>query len=810
MKAYFHNLPETSDTPMRALEGKGIAEDKRYLNAKSPWTLAHLDMKLLQGFYNNPQVPPSMKTKLKTAMMIKPTLKSKSKTKLNKLLRGGLAGVSKASGFIQRLMAENKKKHEGRYMNPTWELHPESTMKRAEEFDWKKLASDGQGGLNRTGNPYGASPFITKHFRNRAVAEGKADKETEAQRKARRAWTNRMAEPIHEDLENHFGNIRTDLFSDDEPETVAVRATRSDPAPKPEAPKADDRVFTIKDIKQLPKDKAEADIQDRYRTMGKLHTMLMDIVFENRKIKLAGAIKILEEKGVKNKKGEALSSGYISPLLKDAKEDVETGIADTLKYEEFHTRSAPLKSVLEKFSKNRKSINEAKNILQALRWEKEEKDYQIRREEERKAEIKRREEERLERIEEAKRQKEEEKRLAEEAVALQEKEFKESRAIAKTKLKANLPPKAQMDKWKETWARYKGRELDRWEKNYWFGDVLRRWYGPGSFPGKDKTGTEKNIPESEYPKEPKLKYEVIPGEFYPGRDKVPKKRLTAKSQAESDAYNALIRKQNEEYTLSKNNIKEMAVEFVKWLFHKALPLYDYELLEDVEVDKFKRFLVLTSESGKFSMAWGLKDDEAIAEDMIEPVQAERTGFSFSKVYKIDHKDGEDDEWSKLSFDDIYAKNTPRGQPRQGLVLLGNNPPDDPIDWALPKGIAQIIRPLWEELMEYTEEEEAPKNEIVQLPEAPAPKNATTSEYPKDFSTRMKNIATILRANAGLSLAGIASKLNKDYKDRGANGDLTKSAINKAVNVVKDWLKKGGQTGSGKPQRGIDEYVMCGV
>ena len=57
------------------LEGGGIAEDKRWINSKSPWTLAHLDAKVLQGFYNNPAVPPSMKKKLKEALMIKPTLK---------------------------------------------------------------------------------------------------------------------------------------------------------------------------------------------------------------------------------------------------------------------------------------------------------------------------------------------------------------------------------------------------------------------------------------------------------------------------------------------------------------------------------------------------------------------------------------------------------------------------------------------------------------------------------------------------------------------------------------------------------------
>ena len=159
------------------LEGGGIAEDKRWINSKSPWTLAHLDAKVLQGFYNNPAVPPSMKKKLKEALMIKPTLKKK--------LKGGLSGVSKASGFIRRLMWENSHKHDGAYGNPTWALAKDSKMKKAVKFDYKKLASPEQGGLNKE-RPYGASPFISHHFstEERKPRE-KSKPETEAQKKAR-------------------------------------------------------------------------------------------------------------------------------------------------------------------------------------------------------------------------------------------------------------------------------------------------------------------------------------------------------------------------------------------------------------------------------------------------------------------------------------------------------------------------------------------------------------------------------------------------------------------------------------------------
>ena len=167
MNLHFHDL-----------EGGGIAEDKRMINAKSPWTLAHMDMKILQGFYNNPAVPPSMKTKLKGAMMMKPSLKKKK-------LSGGLAGVSKASGFIQRMMAENKKKHSGQYRKPTSPAHKDSTMSQWKAFDYKKLANADQGGEGEA--DYGASPFIQKYFKDGTVpfTKGNTAKESQKQKEAR-------------------------------------------------------------------------------------------------------------------------------------------------------------------------------------------------------------------------------------------------------------------------------------------------------------------------------------------------------------------------------------------------------------------------------------------------------------------------------------------------------------------------------------------------------------------------------------------------------------------------------------------------
>jgi hypothetical protein len=73
-------------------------------------------------------------------------------------------GRGKASGFIMRMMAENKLKHKGQYQNPTAPLAPESKMNAPVAFDLTQLANPRQapGGKNR--KAYGASPFIMKHF----------------------------------------------------------------------------------------------------------------------------------------------------------------------------------------------------------------------------------------------------------------------------------------------------------------------------------------------------------------------------------------------------------------------------------------------------------------------------------------------------------------------------------------------------------------------------------------------------------------------------------------------------------------------
>jgi hypothetical protein len=73
-------------------------------------------------------------------------------------------GFSKQSGFIRRMMAENALKHKGQYKKPTDPLAPGSTMSKPVPFEYDKLATPGQKGKKTKGNPYGASPFIQKHF----------------------------------------------------------------------------------------------------------------------------------------------------------------------------------------------------------------------------------------------------------------------------------------------------------------------------------------------------------------------------------------------------------------------------------------------------------------------------------------------------------------------------------------------------------------------------------------------------------------------------------------------------------------------
>jgi len=122
-------------------------------------------------------------------------------------LRGGRG---QASGFVMRMMAENKLKHKGRYKNPSAPLDPNSTMKAPVAFDYRKLANGAQRGTNKSA--YGASPFIKRHFsgapvayksRAQRLAQGDVDaevpEETDEQKEARlRATAAQMLEKARE------------------------------------------------------------------------------------------------------------------------------------------------------------------------------------------------------------------------------------------------------------------------------------------------------------------------------------------------------------------------------------------------------------------------------------------------------------------------------------------------------------------------------------------------------------------------------------------------------------------------------------
>jgi hypothetical protein len=154
----------------------------------------------------------------------------------NKEQQSLAGGLGKSSGFIRRLMAENALKHQGQYRNPTWELHPDSTMSAKAKFEYKKLANPDQRGINEV--EYGASPFIQKHFgharavpfeRKRGEApplepykskrkSKKITQESEEQKKARRTFVEQQqaeaeAQPeqdVAEEVVEHSAHIRDD------------------------------------------------------------------------------------------------------------------------------------------------------------------------------------------------------------------------------------------------------------------------------------------------------------------------------------------------------------------------------------------------------------------------------------------------------------------------------------------------------------------------------------------------------------------------------------------------------------------------
>lgn len=125
---------------------------------------------------------------------------------LEPILQGGRG---QASGFIMRMMAENKKKHQGQYKNPS-DNNYGSTMKQFRPFNYKALANRDQNGRNTS--DYGASPFIIKHFgspqavpfvpkaqrgsEEHRVIEGETDEQKSARLKAKAEELAKLAEEL--------------------------------------------------------------------------------------------------------------------------------------------------------------------------------------------------------------------------------------------------------------------------------------------------------------------------------------------------------------------------------------------------------------------------------------------------------------------------------------------------------------------------------------------------------------------------------------------------------------------------------------
>jgi hypothetical protein len=90
---------------------------------------------------------------------------------LHEILEGAglghiVGGFGKASGFIRRMMAENALKHKGQYKSAPFKefFHEGSTMDKKVPFKLTKLQNKSQNAQGKNPKPYGASPFIMKHF----------------------------------------------------------------------------------------------------------------------------------------------------------------------------------------------------------------------------------------------------------------------------------------------------------------------------------------------------------------------------------------------------------------------------------------------------------------------------------------------------------------------------------------------------------------------------------------------------------------------------------------------------------------------
>ena len=321
---------------------------------------------------------------------------------LDKALKGGRG---RASGFIMRAMAENKKKHTGAYKNPTFPLAPGSTMNKPIEFDWRKLANKSQGGEGEATakttwgkkGAYGASPFILHHF-SKSPTTTKPDKgEDEGQRVARKSFSsvkvqalanllpNATTEQVKE-LASHFGNIgeapkAPEANQPPSPPANVIEKAPEPPAPvtatvapkkrvlkmkkKPEPAKAPEPppkiVWDAKEISNNPLTKGET--SNWYDDLDGRQQSLFLFALNNPGAKLASAIEHLKKEGV----GKGFSASTISPIYKEMRKEADEVLEDvekqnkTLTNPAFQGIKAKLDSLLA--SKKSRPITALKNVV---------------------------------------------------------------------------------------------------------------------------------------------------------------------------------------------------------------------------------------------------------------------------------------------------------------------------------------------------------------------------------------------------------------------------------------------------------------
>jgi hypothetical protein len=346
---------------------------------------------------------------------------------LSKALHGGRAGVSRASGFVMRAMAENKAKHSGQYKNPTFPLAPGSKMNKPIEFDWRKLANSSQGGLWNPGKKvhwgekgqYGASPFVLHHFSGESKPFAKGNrkdypKETDVQRNARMLSLAKnlmkkagqlvqtatgspklVISEIPQELKEHFGNTEAKEAEKPEspkqpvspPENVIeteapkeapvvepvvaekvkkVRAKKVAESPTPSNP-AQKKVWTEEDVATNPI-LVNSGSYGWYMEHNERWRKLYLFGLNNPSAKLKDAIEYLKE----NKIGQGYSSSLISPIWKQVKDAVDEDVPK-LEDQQKVVQNPAFASIKEKFDsllasrKARKFENIDKLSVPALR-----------------------------------------------------------------------------------------------------------------------------------------------------------------------------------------------------------------------------------------------------------------------------------------------------------------------------------------------------------------------------------------------------------------------------------------------------------